>query len=131
MSSHAQVAPGLLVYRFTHSMYYANAELFTQEVLDLVKQADPPLSWLCLDGIAIDEVDFSAAATLGEIVNILRERNVRLVLSEIADSVRGELDRSGVTELIGKDAIFDSLEDVIAAYRLANDAAKAAANPGK
>jgi MFS superfamily sulfate permease-like transporter len=119
ISSHAQAVPGLLVYRFTHSMYYANAEFFTQEVLDQVKQADPPLSWLCLDGVAIDEVDFSAAATLAEMVNLLRERNVRLVLSEIADNVRAELDRSEVTGLIGKDAIFETLEDVIAAYRQA------------
>ena len=66
VSSHAQVVPGLLVYRFSHSMYYANAEFFTQEVLDQVNQADPPLSWLCIDGIAIDEVDFSAAAAMAD-----------------------------------------------------------------
>jgi SulP family sulfate permease len=120
VSSHAQVVPGLLVYRFSHSMYYANAEFFTQEVLDQVGQADPPLSWLCIDGIAIDEVDFSAAATMAEMVHMLRERNIRLVLSEIADNVRAELDRSEVTGLIGKDAIFDTLEDVVTAYRQAN-----------
>lgn len=119
ITSHAQVVPGLLVYRFNHSMYYANAEFFTQEVLDQVAQADPPLSWLCLDGVAIDEVDFSAAATLAEMVHLLQERNIRLVLSEIADNVHAELDRSEVTGLIGKDAIFDTLEDVIAAYRQA------------
>ena len=33
-------------------MYYANAEFFTQEVLDQVTQAEPPLSWLCIDGVA-------------------------------------------------------------------------------
>jgi high affinity sulfate transporter 1 len=120
VSSHAQVVPGLLVYRFNHSMYYANAEFFTQEVLDQVNQAAPPLSWLCIDGIAIDEVDFSAAATLAEMVHLLRERNVKLVLTEIDDNVRAELDRSEVTELIGEDAIFDTLEDVVDAYRKAN-----------
>jgi MFS superfamily sulfate permease-like transporter len=119
VSSHAQAAPGLLVYRFHHSMYYANAEFFTQEVLDQVTQAEPALAWLCIDGVAIDEVDFSAAATLAEMVHLLQERKVKLVLSEIDDNVRAELDRSGVTGLVGDDAIFDSLEDVIAAYRQA------------
>ena len=101
-------------------MYYANAEFFTQEVLDQVNQADPPLAWLCIDGVAIDEVDFSAAASLAEMVNLLRERNIKLVLSEIDDNVLAELERSEVTGLIGKDAIFETIEDVMAAYRLAN-----------
>ena len=52
-------------------------------------------------------------------VHLLQERKVKLVLSEIDDKVRAELDRSEVTGLIGEDAIFDSLEDVIAAYRQA------------
>jgi sulfate permease, SulP family len=120
VSSHAQAIPGLLVYRFHHNMYYANAEFFTQEVLDQVNQADPPLSWLCIDGVAIDEVDFSAAATMIEMARLLKERNVRLVLSEIDDTVLAELERSEVTELIGKDSIFETIEDVIAAYRQAN-----------
>jgi SulP family sulfate permease len=120
VSSHAQIVPGLMVYRFNHSMYYANDEIFTREVLELVDQAAPPISWLCIDGVAIDEVDFSAAATLAEIVHLLQERNVKLVMSEIEDKVRAELDRSGVTELIGKDAIFNTLDDLLDAYRKAN-----------
>ncbi|MFN2202147.1 MAG: SulP family inorganic anion transporter, partial [Caldilineaceae bacterium] len=117
ISSHAKVLPGLLVYRFNHSMYYANAEFFTQEVLDQVNQADPPLSWLCIDATAVDEVDFSAGATLIEMAQLLKERKVKLVLSQVEDDVRTELDRSGVTDAIGSDAFFDTIEDVIEAYR--------------
>ncbi len=117
VSSHSQVVPGLLVYRFNHSMYYANVEMFTQEVLDQVKQAEPPLSWLCLDGVAIDDIDFSAGAAMVEMIGLLKELNVRLVLSQMSDSVRAELDHSGVTALIGRQAYFDTIENVIAAYR--------------
>jgi high affinity sulfate transporter 1 len=117
VSSHAQVIPGLMVYRFNHSMYYANAEFFTQELRDLVNQADPPLSWLCIDGIAVDEVDYSAAVTIREVFHSLEERKVRLVLSEMSDKVRAELDRSEITGLIGRDAIFDTLYDVLDAYQ--------------
>ena len=66
VSSHAQAIPGLMIYRFHHSMYYANAEHFSQEVLELVNSAQPPLSWFCIDATAMDDVDFSAAATLRE-----------------------------------------------------------------
>ena len=54
VSSHAQAIPGLIVYRFHHSMYYANAELFSQELLELVSTAQPPLSWFCIDATAVD-----------------------------------------------------------------------------
>jgi len=119
VSRHAQVIPGLMIYRFHHSMYYANAELFSQEVLELVETAQPPLSWFCIDATAVDDIDFSAAATLREIYEMLREKGVRLVFVEVGEDIRRELDRSEVTELVGKDAFFETLGDVEAAYRAA------------
>ena len=117
VSSHIQALPGLMIYRFHHSMYYANAEHFTQEVIDLVNSAQPPLSWFCIDADAIDDIDFSAAATLREIYNMLKGKGIRLVMAEVADDVRHELDLSEFTDLIGKDAIYETLVDVEAAYR--------------
>jgi sulfate permease, SulP family len=117
VSSRAQVIPGLMIYRFQHSMYYANAEHFSQEVLELVEGAQPPLAWLCIDATAMDDVDFSAAATLREIYGTLKEKGVRLVLAEVGEDVRRELDLSEVTDLVGKDAYFETLSDVEDAYR--------------
>ncbi|MFN2212654.1 MAG: SulP family inorganic anion transporter [Anaerolineales bacterium] len=117
VSSHAQMIPGLMVYRFNHSMYYANADLFTQEVLDLVETADPPLTWFCLVATAIDDIDFSAAATLKETHELLKEKGVRLVLADADDYVRRELDRSELTELFGKDGFYGSVDDVEIAFR--------------
>ena len=101
VSDPAQLAPGLLVYRFTHSMYYANAELLAEEVLALVKGAFPPLKWLCIDFAAVDDVDFSAAETLRSVLAQLRQQGVRLVLTQVSDQVKAELDRSRITELTG------------------------------
>ncbi len=118
VSSHNQALPGLMIYRFHHSMYYANAEHFSQEVLELVSSAQPLLSWFCIDATAMDDVDYSAAATLREIFSSLKEKSIRLVFAEVGDDVRRELDRSEVTGLIGKDAFFETLVDVETAYRL-------------
>jgi SulP family sulfate permease len=119
VSSHAQVVPGLVIYRFNHSMYYANTERFSQEVLELVDSAQPPLSWFCIDLTAVDDIDFSAAATLRETGKLLKQRGVRLVLAEVEKDIRHELDRSEVTGLIGKDAYFETVSDVQAAYMAA------------
>ncbi|MDX1436816.1 MAG: SulP family inorganic anion transporter, partial [Anaerolineales bacterium] len=119
VSSHAQALPGLMVYRFHHNMYYANAEHFSEEVLELLDTADPPLTWFCLDGAAVDAIDFSAAATLREIHATMKEKGVRLVLSQVDQDVRHELDLSGVTDLVGEDAFFESISDVEDAFRSA------------
>jgi SulP family sulfate permease len=117
VSSHAQVIPGLMIYRFNHSMYYANAENFSQEVIELVDSAESPVSWFCIDATAVDDVDFSAAATLREIYDTLKEKGVRLVFAEVGEDIRKELDLSDVTDLVGRDAFYESAADVENAFR--------------
>ena len=51
----AQAAPGLVIYRFTHSLYYANCQQFSDEISFLANTAEPPLRWLCLDVSAVDD----------------------------------------------------------------------------
>ncbi|KPK13085.1 MAG: transporter [Anaerolineae bacterium SG8_19] len=113
----AEALPGLVLYRFSHDMYYANAELLAQEMLALLKAGSEPVTWLAIDMAAVDDVDFSAAATLREGCNELKDRGVRLVFAEVSDDVRTELDLSGVTELVGEDGYFERLEDVVEAYQ--------------
>jgi len=118
ISSHAQVEPGLMVYRFHHSIYYANVEFLTQEVLELVNTSVPHLTWFCVDAIAIDDIDFTAAATLRKIFKMLKEKGIRLVLADFDDHVYAELERSELISLLGKDAVFKTSADAIQAYRL-------------
>jgi SulP family sulfate permease len=118
LSSHAQVETGLMVYRFQHSMYYANTEHFTLEVDELVDSAASPLRWFCVDAVAVDDVDFTAAATLREIYQRLKEKHIHLVMAAVEEDVLNELERSGLTGLLGADAIFETITDVIQAYRM-------------
>ena len=117
VSSPAQYVPGLMVYRFSHSMYYANAQQFSEQVLELANGADPDLAWFCLDAAAIDDVDYSAAATLRSTCGVLKDKGIRLVFVSVADDVRAELDRFGITDLIGKDAFYSTGGDLITAYK--------------
>jgi hypothetical protein len=40
-----------------------------------------------------------------------------MVFADVDEDVRAELDRYGITDLVGTDAYFDTLTDVVAAYR--------------
>jgi MFS superfamily sulfate permease-like transporter len=116
VSNPAQFEPGLMAYRFSHSMYFANAEQFSEQVLELVNGADPSLEWFCLDAVAIDDVDYSAAAKLRSTYGILKEKGVRLVFVLVSDDVRAELDRFGVTDLVGTDAFYATGDELLKAY---------------
>ena len=116
VSSPAQFEPGLMAYRFSHSMYYANAEQFSEQVLELVNGADPSLEWFCIDAVAIDDVDYSAAAKLRSTHGILKDKGIRLVFALVSDDVRAELDRFGITDLVGQDAFYATGDELLKAY---------------
>ena len=112
-----QTMPALIIYRFMHNMYYANMQVFTEEVLTLARGANPPLSWFCIDLVAVDDLDFTAAETLRTLHGILAELDIRLVFSEVIEGVQKEFARSNLTELFGTDAFYSTLEDVMSAFR--------------
>ena len=117
LTASEQLRPGLIVYRFTHSMYYANADMLSQEVVDLVTEAQPPLSWFCIEASAVADVDFTAAATLRSLHGILKEKGIRLIFADVFDeTVLTELERYELIDLIGKDGFYSSLKEVVYAY---------------
>jgi SulP family sulfate permease len=116
VASKAEALPGLLIYRFTHSMYYANSQQLTEEITGLVNTAEPPLRWLCLDASAVDDVDYSAAESLRSLYGVLKEKGVRIVVAQVMDDVSEE-SRYRLRELFGEDAFYDTLDDVMEAYR--------------
>jgi len=116
VSSKAQAFPGLMIYRFTHSMYYANARQLSEEVTALMNTAQPPLRWFCIDASAVYDVDYSAAETLKALYAALDERGIRLVVAQVLADVDPD-DRQKLQELFGKDAHYGTLDDVVEAYQ--------------
>jgi MFS superfamily sulfate permease-like transporter len=112
-----EIVPGLAIYRFGASIYYANANRFTTEVMDLVEDAVPPLRWLALSGSVVGDVDYSAADSLRQIQEELARKNVTLVLVDVSPTVRKTLDSYGLTEKIGTGNFFDSIDELINAFQ--------------
>ena len=123
-----QAAPGLVIYAFGAELFYANASRFSEEIMEIIESADPPLRWLAIDAAAIGDLDYSGADSVRQIHDELEGRGARLVLCSVDPAVRKLLDAYGLTEKIGSDRIFPLSGDVLAAYR-ALPAAGAAAPP--
>lgn len=109
--------PGLVVYRFAADIYYANASRLSEEVTGILARPQGPPRWFALDAAGIADIDFSGGETLRDLLREMDEHGAKLVITHVDDDVRVELDRYGISEAIGEEAYFDTLEDLIAAYR--------------
>jgi len=124
----AQAEPGLVIYRFTHSLYYANSQQFSDEVSLLASSTEPPLRWLCLDAAAVDDVDYSAVETLRSVHAKLKAKGIRLVVAHEMEELITHT-RDPLRELFGADAFYERLKDVVTQYRQKFNIAAASRRP--
>jgi high affinity sulfate transporter 1 len=108
--------PGLVIYRFGAAVFYANAGLFAHEVRMLARGSG--VRWLVVDAEAITNVDYSAARMLRDLNQDLKQINVEFSFARSAPSLRADLIRHRVIEVIGEERIFPRLHNATAAFRM-------------
>lgn len=99
------VTPGVVVYRFSDRLFFANVHFFKRRVWAAVDGAPKPTRHLVLDMAGVPGVDSSAATGLRELHDGLLARNVSLEIARATDSLEAAMDRLGLVELIGTDHI--------------------------
>ena len=117
LESGVQARPGLLLYRFGASLYYANASRFADEVRMLLKDAAEPIRWFCLAGETLDDLDYTGSAALKRVLESLRQGGITFVVCDIQEPVLRELERDGLLAEIGTEYVFGDTDDVIKAYK--------------
>jgi len=115
VSAGARTADGLVIYRFGTSLYFANAASLAADITTLTQHSQPP-RWLCLDGAAIGDVDYTAAAVVIRVHQQQHTHGTRLVLSNIIEPVRAQLDRYGITTEVGSDSYFGTAGEALEAF---------------
>jgi high affinity sulfate transporter 1 len=111
---------GLVVYRFGSSLYYANASRLLDDIAALAAQGSP-LRWMILDGAAIGDIDYTAAAVLARVIEHLRKRHIRLAVSTVLGPVREQLDRYGISAALGPGAYYDTPGEALEAFHAAEE----------
>ncbi len=85
--------PGLLVYRFSAPLFFANCGLFQERIEQLVDRASQLVKAVVVDGGAIHDVDLMACETLVEVESGLRGRGIRLAFGNLRDRVKRDIER--------------------------------------
>lgn len=122
-----EYAPGLLIYRFSHSMYYANAEVLSREAAALVAAAAPQLRWFVIDLDAVDDIDYTAGETLQSLRRQLSSQGASLRFLRASAAVQALLLRYGIVSPDdAASSCYASVRELRHAYQAAEPAATAA-----
>lgn len=106
----AVTQPGLLVYRFSAPLFFANCNLFRERIEALI-EATPGITAVVVDSSAIHDIELTAIDMLIELERDLRERGIRLAFGNLRDRVRRDIERGLPLLLDGDELIFPTVAD--------------------
>ena len=112
----ARQIAGLVLFRWDAPLFFANAELFKERVLDLAAAAAAPVRWFVVAAEPITSVDVTAADALSELEKTLSEAGVKLCFAELKDPVKDKLKRFGLFEQIGEQFFFPTIGSAVSNY---------------
>ena len=95
-----QTAPGLIVYRFGADLFYANDHFFVDDTRRLIDQAPTTVRWFVIDASAITDLDYSAARSVGELCQALKQRGIEVIFARVNRYLRSDMDRHGITPIV-------------------------------
>ena len=112
----ARVVPGLVLLRWDAPLFFANAELFRDRVLDAVAGSPTPVRWLVVGAEPITSVDVTSADMLDELDKTLHEAGIDLCFAEMKGPVKDKFKRFGLFSRLGEQRFFATIGEAVGRY---------------
>jgi len=109
--------PGLLLFRWDAQLFFANAELFREQILAAVEAAPTPIRWVVVASDAITDVDITAADVLLMLHGELEEQGVSLMFAGLKGPVKDRLRHYGTLDTLGSDIFEPTVGSAVNRYR--------------
>jgi SulP family sulfate permease len=108
--------PGVIVAGFQAPLSFLNAYHFRRDILDALPSLPLKARLIVLEATGIVEIDFTAAQVLRDLIGRCHADGVDFAIARL-ESIRAQeaMARFGIEELLGKDHLFHSVEQAIAA----------------
>jgi high affinity sulfate transporter 1 len=119
----ARLIPGLVLFRWDAPLFFANAELFHQRVLDAVASSPTSVRWIVIAAEPVTSIDVTAADVLSELDDTLHASGIELCFAEMKDPVKDKLKRFGLFTRLGETTFFATLGEAVSAYLKAHPVA--------
>jgi SulP family sulfate permease len=108
-----KVRDNILIVRFDASLYFANIEHFQETINSWIESKGTALKAVVLNFESVNNLDSSALHGLKSLDTGLRKDGVIVVYTGIKGPVRDRMDKAGLTDKIGEQYFFLSVQEAI------------------
>jgi high affinity sulfate transporter 1 len=114
----ARRIPGLVLFRWDAPLFFANAEMFRENVLRAVSAAPTPTRWVVVAAEPVTDIDITAADVLTELDEELQRAGVELCFAQMKGPVKDHLKRYGLFSKLGVESFFPTIGQAVDHYLL-------------
>jgi high affinity sulfate transporter 1 len=112
----ARRIPGLVLFRWDAPLFFANAELFHQRVLQAIAESPTPVQRIIITAEPVTSIDVTSADMLAELEHSLTESGIELRFAEMKDPVKDKLKRFELFERFGGANFYPTIGSAVDAY---------------
>lgn len=110
----AEPQPGVIVYRFSAPLFFANCNVFREKVEALIART-PGVTAVIVEGSAVHDIELTAIDMLVDLDRELGERGIRLLFGNLRTRVQRDIERGLPPLPDGGEVVFPSVADAVAA----------------
>src|SRR5947207_10938899 len=112
----ARRIPGLVLFRWDAPLFFANAELFHQRVLDAIAESPTPVRRIIVTAEPVTSIDVTSGDMLAELEHSLTESGIELRFAEMKDPVKDKLKRFELFDRFGAANFYPTIGSAVDAY---------------
>ena len=114
----ARRIPGLVLFRWDAPLFFANAELFHQRMLEAIAGSPTQVRRIIVTAEPVTSIDVTSADMLAELEHSLTESGIELRFAEMKDPVKDKLKRFELFERFGAADFYPTIGAAVDAYLL-------------
>jgi high affinity sulfate transporter 1 len=112
----ARRIPGLVLFRWDAPLFFANAELFHQRMLEAIAGSPTQVRRIIVTAEPVTSIDVTSADMLAELEHSLTESGIELRFAEVKDPVKDKLKRFELFERFGAADFYPTIGSAVDAY---------------
>ena len=112
----ARLVPGLLLFRWDAPLFFANAELFQQILLQAIENSPQPVKRVVVAAEPVTSIDVTSGDMLAELAQTLHTRQIELHFAEMKDPVKDKLVQFELVETLGANILHPTVGAAVDQY---------------